>query len=640
MTETITSEKNKLEKIIGGFGVFDKVAYYMSIVAMGVFFIMTISTFVDVFARYVLRNAIVGMKEITQVLLFVMIGLCVSSTFSKGRHITITLAIDKLRPKARAVVDLASTIISMVFLGFLTYSSVTQTQLYLNSGLTLGAIMKFLMWPFMAVVTLGFLCSFLLSVKQLLVRINTGIKLGVKWFQWLIGLVFAFALLYIFYLTMLKRISLDKGSMCLAAVVFMFILMFMGVPVGFSLWIIGTVLCGGMRNATSAISQIATLNYSITTDYTWAVVGFFLLMGMLCYRARFGEDIFKCITTFLSRVRGGTCVVTIVASACLAAIVGDNNSVVSTMSAIAYPEMKKYKYDDELAMGTLAAGSCLGPLIPPSTGFITYSLLTLVSLGKLFASGILPGILMALFFCLTIFIVCKIDPKKAPKGRKYSAKEKIQTLPGALPIIILFVLVIGGTMAGVFTANEGGAIGCVGALVIGLILRRFKFKTIFEAFEDSGQMVGMIFTVIVGAKVLSSGFGWCNLSGIVNEFFASLNLSPRMTVAIILVIFFIAGFFIDILPLQFVGIPIVFGIITALGIDGVWFGCLLIIICNCGVITPPFATVLFVMKGLMPEVPLKTIFKGVIPFVIATVAVVLLLFFIPDIVMIIPNMLG
>lgn len=638
--EVNPNPQGKLDKVINGMNIFDKIAFGMNVIALVVLFLMIVVSFIDVFMRYVVRNSIVGMKEYTEVMLFVLVGMCVAYTLAKGKHIVVTLVIDKMNEKMRAAVKLVSTLLTAVFLAILSYSSVSLAGMYVQSKTAHGAIMQIVMWPLVILVTAGFLIAFLISIKQVLQAVSEARKqnLGAAGFAG--GYAVGAALLALFILLMTQTISLPSTVLCIGAVLFMFLLMFLGVPVGFTLWIIGIALVGNIRGLTAAMAQLSTLNLQVTTNYTWSVVAFFLLMGFLCFHAQFGKDIFRCLNMFLSKIRGGICVVTIGASACLAAVVGDNNAVVSTMTSIAYPEMKKSRYDNKLAMGTLAAGSCLGPLIPPSTGFITYSLLTGVSLGKLFSSGIIPGIILAAAFIITIMLLCKLDPSKAPKGEDHTWQEKVRSLPGAVPIIILFVFVIGGTMLGVFTATEAGAMGCVGALVIGLIMRRFNWKTIVDAFSDAGSMVGMIFTVIVGAKVFSSGLGWCNLSNLVSGFFENLNWGTLMTVGFILVIFFICGFFIDLLPLMFVGIPIVWNVVSGLGVDGVWFGCLLVMICNMGVITPPFATILFVLKGMVPEVELSDIFKGVIPFVIATVLVVVLLFFAPGIVLWLPNMVG
>lgn len=627
----------KLDKIINGFGIIKKISLVLNYGGLAILFAMIVCTFVDVFMRYVVNNAVVGMKEYTQVMLFILVGMCVAHTFSKGKHITVTLVTDIMKPKMRSMFAIMTSIITAVFLGFLVYSSFTLLKLYVVNNTKLGAIMQITMWPMIIIVTAGFALSFLIAVSNIMTAIKSAIINCVSAKGYVLSIAVTIVLLVFAVLLATQTVKLSTGILCILGILFMFLLMFSGVPVGYTLWIVGTIIIANVRGFTSGMAQLATLNYQTTTDYTWSVVAFFLLMGFLCFHAKFGEDIFRCINTFLSRVSGGICVVTIGASACLAAVVGDNNAVVSTMTSIAYPEMKRMKYDNKLCMGTLAAGSCLGPLIPPSTGFITFSLLTSVSLGKLFASGIIPGIILALAFIVTILIICKRDPSKGPKGEKFTTMEKIRSLPGALPIIILFIFVIGGTMIGAFTATEAGAMGCVGALIIGLIMRRFNFKTILEAFDSSGSMIGMIFTVIVGAKVFSSGLGWCNLSSIISNFFERMNWGPMVTVAIILIIFFICGFFIDLIPLMFVGIPIVYGIIASMGVDGVWFGCLLVMICNVGVITPPFATVLFVMKGMLPEVPIKDIFKGVVPFVIATIVVVVILFCVPDLVLWLPN---
>lgn len=650
MTATYTTNGNgdlkgspsplKLNRFIAGTSFLEKIALYMNYTSIAVLFLMILVTFADVFMRYVVKNSIVGMKEITEVMLFTMIGMCMAHTTATGRHIQVDLVTGALKPKAKASVALGASLITAVFLGFATFSSIKLLSLYVETGRTHGAIMQITLWPFILLCTLGFFLAWLLSVRNVLKVIAKAAEEKVPAIGYILGFGLAVLILAFFGALVTKTVRFDKGILCLGALVFMFILMFSGVPIGYTLWTIGTVLIGNIRGFSAALTQMAAFNLAVTSNYTWSVVAFFLLMGFLCFFSRFGEDIFRCLNMFLAKLRGGICIVTIAASACLAAVVGDNNAVVSTMSSIGYPEMKKLKYDDKLAMGTLAAGSCLGPLIPPSTGFITYSLLTMVSLGKLFASGIISGIILAIAFIITIVIICRLDPSKGPRGEAHTRREKIASLPYALPIILLFVFVIGGTMVGIFTATEGGAMGCVGALIIALIMGRCKFQTMFNAFSEAGALSGMIFSVIVGAQVFSSGLSWCNLNNTVTAFFGSLNWSPNLTIAFILFCFFLAGFFIDLMPLMFVGIPIVYGIVQGMGVDGVWFGCLLVMIINTGVITPPFATVLFVMKGLMPEVPIKKIFAGVTPFVIATVLVVILLFFVLELVTWLPNSLG
>lgn len=494
MSDTVSSGAEprcaqRLDRIAGGMNFAAKLAYYQNFIGLAVLFIMICLTFVDVFARYVLKSSIVGMKEYTEVLLYTLVGMCVAHTFSEGKHITVSLVTDALKPKAWAVLAIVSTLITTVFLGFLSYSSIDLAIMYIENHKAHGAIMQITLWPFMVLVTIGFLLSFILSLRSVFTALANAAREKVPAYAAVLALVVGALAVVLLGLVMTKTVVFSKGVLCLAAVIVMFILMFSGVPIGFTLWIVGTVLIGNIRGFSAAMAQLATLNLQTTTDYSWSVVAYFLLMGFLAFHARFGEDIFRCIQMFLSRVSGGLCVVTIAASACLAAVVGDNNAVVSTMSSIAYPEMKRLKYNDRLAMGTLAAGSCLGPLIPPSTGFITYSLLTMVSLGKLFASGIIPGIMLALAFIVTILIICKRHPEYGPRGEKHTMQEKLRSLPGALPIILLFVFVIGGTMAGIFTATEAGAMGCVGAMVIAAVMGRFKFKTILGAFDSSGSMV-------------------------------------------------------------------------------------------------------------------------------------------------------
>lgn len=395
-----------------------------------------------------------------------------------------------------------------------------------------------------------------------------------------------------------------------------------------------------LRGFSVAMDQMATNLYGETSSYTWAVVGFFMLMGALCFHARLGDDIFDTVQKYFGHQRGGLAVVTVAASACLSGIMGDSTSVASTMCNIAYPQMKKYGYDDRLSTGSIAAGSLLGPLIPPSTGFIIFATLTGVSLGKLFVAGIIPGLVMAVVFMITIKINCFRHPEMGPEGERSSRKERISSLKNGGPILILFLLVIGGVYFGIFSATEGGAVGVFGSLLIGLFMRRVKLKTLLDSLSEAGLTLGMIFMVIIGASLFSKFLAWCNLSEILTNFFLGLDLTPRMFFFTVLVFFFILGFFIDIIPMLLLGVPIFFPIAQAMGLDPIYFAVLLVMTIQTGVITPPFASLLFAMKGMVPGVKINDIFSGVWPFVLATAITIIVLFLCPPLVTWLPNLLG
>lgn len=623
-------------------GVLDKVcgvSKYLNAFALAVFFGMVALTFVDVFMRYIILSPLKGTKDIIEVMLVLVVAFTISHVYNTKKHITVDLVIGRLNEKGKRLMGFITTLIMLVFIIIVLKQEISQTITFFQRNKTNGVVTIMPSWPFQAALTLGFILMMLMIVRDILQHISTAIKERMGVAQWIIAILVPAAFWVFMYFWMQPEIwNISNAMLGVIGIILMFILMFAGVPTGFAMMIAGFAIISNIRGIDTGMYNLGSLMYTTTSDYTWSVVGFFTLMGMFCFQFKLGDDIFMCVQRFLGHIKGGLAIVTIGASALLAAVVGDNNSVVSTMSAIAYPQMKKYGYDDRLAAGTMAAGSGLGPMIPPSTGFIIFGSLTGVSVGRLFMAGVIPGILMALGYMALIFWLCRRHPDWGPNGPRSSASERLKSLPYALPIIILFVLVIGGIFGGVFTASEGGAIGCIGAVIIGLVMRRVKIGNFMEGLIQSGTVLGMIFTVLIGAKVFSTFISWCNLSGMIADAFANANMGPTAFCALCFILMLIAGCFIDIIPLFFLCIPIFYPIAASMGVNGIWFGVMLVATIQTGVITPPFASVLFLMRGLT-DIPISKIFSGVWPFIAVTVVIFVILFFIPQLVTFLPDLL-
>ncbi|OGO17531.1 MAG: hypothetical protein A2Z02_02345 [Chloroflexi bacterium RBG_16_48_7] len=432
---------------------------------------------------------------------------------------------------------------------------------------------------------------------------------------------------------------MDLPLVGLIGVIVMLLFMFAGLPTSFSLLLSGMLMIGHIRGAKVAFDVVGTEMFATSADYIWSVVCFFILMGFLCLYARLGEDIYITFYKWFGHLRGGLAYASIFASTAMAGIVGDMLSVASTMGTIAYPQMKKYGYKDILSIGTIAAGSTIGPLIPPSMGFIIYGVLTGQSIGMLFIAGIIPGLVLAGAFTLNIAIRCAIDPKLGPAGPKSPWKERIISLKYGGPIVILFLLIIGGIYAGIFTAIEGGAMGCVGALAIGLIMRRFTRHSFFNSLIEAGKLIGMIFLIIIGATVFSRFVAWCNLSGFLLNSVTSLALDPKVLAAAILAFYFFIGFAVDILPLMLIMVPIFHPVVTSMGIDPTWFTVMSVISIQAGEITPPLSTMLFALKGIIPGSNINTIFNAAWFFVISTALCIIILFIFPPLVTWLPGLL-
>lgn len=617
-----------------------RISKWINAIGLTTFFLMVCLTFVDVILRYIFNKPIMGVTEYTEVMLVLVIAFTIAYTYDKKSHVKVDIITSRLGVKSGLILEMITQIISLGLFIIIVWQCVAQLIFFIQTGNTHGSAIFIPSAPFQAALVLGSGILLLLIIRDFVRNIENGIKSKLNILSWaLIAIIpIAFLALAIIWLQP-GLLGVSLPIIGLIGIFSLLLLMFTGLPVAFALILSAFLMIGHIRGVNTAYNVVATEMFSTSSNYLWSVVGFFILMGYLCLYAHFGEDIYTTFDRWMGSLRGGLAMATITASTALAGIVGDSLSVTSTMGSIAFPQMRKYKYDDHLSTGTISAGATLGPLIPPSMGFIIYGTLTGESIGKLFIAGIVPGLIMAFLFILTIYAHCRINPNLAPRGPTYPIKEKVTSLKYSWPIILLFLFIVGGIYRGVFTASEGGAMGCVGALIIGLILRRFSLKSFLESLIAAGKIMGMIFLIIIAATIFSRFVAWCNLSGLIANWLTSLHWSSHALVLLILSIFFILGFFIDIMPMLLIGVPIVQPVIVSLGVDPVWFTVLLVMTIQVGVITPPFATILFALKGLLFDVPLSTIFKGVLPFVLATVGCIVVLFLVPSLVTWLPNLL-
>jgi C4-dicarboxylate transporter DctM subunit len=301
--------------------------------------------------------------------------------------------------------------------------------------------------------------------------------------------------------------------------------------------------------------------------------------------------------------------------------------------------MKKYKYDNRLSTGSIAGGSIIGPIIPPSIPFIIYGVITGVSIGRLFVAGIIPGLMLGLAFGITIYVWCRINPNIGPAGERTGWRLRIISLSASAPILILFALVIGGIYGGIFSPSEGGAVGAIGALIIGLVMRRFTLGKIWQSLIDTARVLSMLLLIVNGAVLFTRFVAWCNVTGVVSDALIGLGLHGLAIVLIILVLFLILGCFVDVLTLTLIGVPIVHPIAVAQGVDPLWFALSMVLVLIMGSLTPPVGINLFTMKGMAKDIPMGSIYRGALPFIIAGLVVIAILFVAPVLVTWLPNLL-
>ena len=423
-------------------------------------------------------------------------------------------------------------------------------------------------------------------------------------------------------------------------VVLLMVLLFMRMPIAVAMGVVGVLGMGVVVGFEAGLSILRTAPFAAIAKYGFSVVPLFILMGSFCFHAGVSRDLYNTVNKWIGHFRGGLAMATVGACAGFAAVSGSSLATAATMGTVALPEMKKYKYSPELATGAIAAGGTLGILIPPSVVLVIYGILTEQSIAALFLAGFIPGILEALFYIVTISIVCRINPEAGPAGPKSTFKEKVVSLKDTWPILTLFVIVIGGIYAGVFSPTEAAGIGAFFALIIALGKKKLGRKNFFSSLEDTMKSTAMIFTILIGAMVLGYFLTATRLPFELANIVTGMELSRYVILGMILVVYVLLGCIMIPMAMVILTIPIVFPLVTAQGFDPIWFGIITVRIFEIAQITPPVGMNVFVMKGVAPDIPMGTIYRGVIPFFIADLFHLILLIVFPQVALFLPGLLG
>lgn len=430
-------------------------------------------------------------------------------------------------------------------------------------------------------------------------------------------------------------------SVGLISILAFFALLVLRVPIAFAMALVGFAGFSFLTSTAAAFSMVTKEIYSTFSSYSLGVIAMFVWMGFLAYYSGIGTRLYAFADKMIGHYPGGLAIATQAACAIFGAICGSNTATAATIGAIALPEMKKYNYDTSLATASVAAGGVLGVLIPPSVIFIVYGMATEQSIGRLFIAGIVPGILLMLLYMGVIYILAARNPALAPPGPKADWKERLDALRGGLgEVLVIFAVSMGGLFAGWFTPTEAGAVGAAGVLGVALLKRGLTREGFNKSLMDATRTTAMIMLLIAGAMVFGRLMAISRLPFEMAQWAGSLPLPPFAVMAIILFIYFILGCFIDALAMILLTIPIFYPIATnTLGYDPIWFGVVIVLVVAMGVITPPVGMNVYILKGIVPEIPLEVIFKGIWPFLWAIIVCLAILIAIPQIATFLPNMI-
>lgn len=418
-----------------------------------------------------------------------------------------------------------------------------------------------------------------------------------------------------------------------------FALALLRMPLAFSMGLVGVIGIGLTRGWMPALASTAQVVQETGFAYTLSVIPLFILMGNFVARAGLAHELFHAAYTFIGHRKGGLAHATIAACAGFGAICGSSIATAATMSKVAYPSMKKLGYSDALSTGVIASGGTLGIMIPPSTIMVIYGIVTETHIGKLFAAGVLPGILTAMLLMLAVVMMTLRDPEHAPAGEKFTWKQRLEALRGIWGVLLLVIVVLGGIYGGIFTATEGAGMGAAGAFLFAWARKALTWDSLISILVESARTTAMLFTLLIAATVFANFVNFTTMPGDLKEWITHLGLSPVMVVGAMMVIYIILGTVMEELTMVLLTIPLFFPIVVQLGFDPVWFGVLIVMVIQIGLISPPVGMNLFVLNTLLPKVGLGTIFRGCWPFVVMQVVTLAILLFFPSISLYLPSLM-
>ncbi len=609
------------------------IAKYINAAGAFTSLLMVILVTAHVLSRGILNKPLIGMVEIEELMIVVLVFCGIAYTQITGNHISVDFVTIRLPKRIKDLLSVATSLLTTIFLFILSWQSLVQSKGQMANGTATFDLQIKLYW-IMWIVAAGFFI-FGLSTLVSFLKITHGTIRSGHPISTVLAILFPIALAVIPFLGIELDIVVGQYFGIIALLIFLFSGMLIGAALGF-LGFFGMALLFGPE---SGFGLLKTVPYSMTAAYSLCVIPFFILMGELCFQSGLSEKLYKAAYKWVGHFRGGLSMATVLACGAFSAVSGSSLATAATMGAVSLPEMKRYKYADTLATGSIAAGGTIGILIPPSVVLIIYGILTEVSIAELFFAGIIPGLISLVYYIIAIIIWTRINPTVGPEGPKFSMKEKVSSLKDTWEVGCLFVLIMGGIYSGLFTPTEAGAVGATGALVLGLLRRRIKGQNLYDALLATGRTTSMVFMIVIGTAIYGYFLTSTQLPMQLAMYATELPVPPVVVVGLIILICFSLGCIMGTMPLIFITVPIFAPVVETLGYNLIWFGVIVVVISEIGMITPPVGINAYIMKGIAKDVPLSTVFKGIFPFLIADFARLITLIAFPALTLFLPELL-
>jgi C4-dicarboxylate transporter DctM subunit len=435
---------------------------------------------------------------------------------------------------------------------------------------------------------------------------------------------------------------MSPATIGIIGILVMIVVFLSRMPVAYVMAMVGYLGFTIMISPQGGLALLSRNIYDIFSSYGLTTIPLFVLMGQLAFNSGISRRLYDTGYRFLGSTRGGLAMATVSACTAFGAVCGSSPATAATMATVGLPEMKRYDYADELATGAVASGGGLGMIMPPSVVLIVYGVLTEQSIGKLFVGGILPAILVTILFIFSIYIRCTLNPEQGPRGEKFTWVQKFASLFGLIETVAVFILVMGGLFIGIFAPTEAAAVGSFGVLAVSLIRRQLTWEGFVNSLYETLGTSCMVMMLIAGAVIFGTFLAVTRIPFEIASWVGGFNLPHVVIMAIVILIYFLGGCFMDALAFVTLTVPIFYPLVTGLGYDPIWFGLIIVMVTEMGVITPPVGINVYVVYGVarrvIGEVPLESIFKGIFPFLLAVIAGVIILMIFPQIILFLPNL--